>query len=203
METIINQLVKKDFLSFLLATMENNFSGFFDSRQKYSQAMDTLQRTLSEAVVKKEMEAISNQFASISLFSCVLGIQANYRSFIDPVGGNFLAADPEIYLREKLAKCLPEYTGSQQFQNEFYGQLDSVQKEQYQAVTEYICFFETVAPKLAHYYGYLLGNDLLRRVVPGYQPNLSQTVQYRMMLENQLGTKFDGDFLLKTGFSAN
>lgn len=191
MRTTINQFIEKDFLTFLMTTMENNFPDFSDSRKKYLQVMDSLQRPLGENAVKKEMEAIDRQLVAISFFSFVLGLQANYRYFTDPVGYNFLSIDPDIYLRENIAKSLPDYTTAQLARDDFYGRLDSMQQQAYQAVTEYICFFETVGPKLAHYYGFLLGNDLLQRVIPGYCPNIAFTIQYHRLLKNLIGTPLD------------
>ena len=64
--------------------------------------------------------------------------------------------------------------------------------------TEYICYLETVGPKLAHYYGYLLGNAMLHRVIPGYQPDLALTLGYFTMLKNYFGTECDPNILLKS-----
>lgn len=191
METLMNQFIEKDFLDFLITTMEDNFSDFSDSRKKYLQAMDSLQHSLGENAVKKEMEAIHRQLVAISFFAFALGIQANYRYFTDPVGGNFLNVDPEVYLRENIAKSLPDYTAAQLARDDFYGRLDSMQQQAYQAVTEYICFFETLGPKLAHYYGFLLGNDLLQRVIPSYQPDLAFTLRYGMMLKTHFRTDLE------------
>lgn len=191
METLMNQFIEKDFLDFLITTMEDNFSDFSDSRKKYLQAMDSLQRPLGENAIKKEIEAIHRQLVSITFFAFALGIQANYRYFTDPVGGNFLNVDPEVYLRENIAKSLPDYTAAQPSRDEFYGKLDCAQQQTYQAVTEYICFFETLGPKLAHYYGFLLGNDLLQRVIPSYQPDLAFTLRYGMMLKAHFRTDLE------------
>lgn len=201
MKKTMKQLIEEDFWEFLISTMENKFPDFSDSRKKYLQVMDSLQRPLGENAVKKEMEAIDRQLVTISFFSFVLGIQANYRNFTDPVGGNFLNTDPEVYLRENIAKSLPDYTAAQLARDDFYGRLDSMQQQAYQAVTEYTCFFETVGPKLAHYYGYLVGNDLLQRVIPGYCPDIVLTSRYCITLENYLGKRVDWNHSLTSSFS--
>ena len=38
---------------------------------------------------------------------------------------------------------------------------------EFEDIVVYI-YLETVVPKLAHYYGYLLGNELLPCIIPGY-----------------------------------
>lgn len=200
MQTILNLLTGEELLDSLIAAMEDNFQDFPEIRQKYIQAMDNLQNILGEDPVQKEKDAICQQIASSIVFSGVLGIQANYHYFSDPVGGNFLNADPEVYLRENIARHLPEYGAAQQARNDFYSKLDTAQKELYQQVVEYVCYLETVGPKLAHYYGYLLGNELLQRVVPGYQPDLAFTLQYCMQLEKYFGKRIDFNNLLRSSF---
>lgn len=201
MQTILNLLTGDKLLDSLIAAMEENFEDFPEIRQKYIQTMDNLQSILGEDAVQKEKDAICQQIASSIIFSGVLGLQANYHYFSDPVGGDFLNADPEAYLRENIAKHLPEYVAAQQSRSEFYSQLDAAQKALYQPVTEYISYLETVGPKLAHYYGYVMGNDLLQRVVPGYQPNMAFTLQYCMRLEMYFGKRLDFNNLLRSSFS--
>ena len=185
----------------LITTVEENFQDFPDVQQKYIQAMDALQNVLGEDVVQKEKDAICQQIASTIRFSCVLGIQANYQYFFDPVGGDFLNAEPEAYLREHIARHLPEYDAAQQSRSEFNSQLDAAQKEIHQQVVEYTSYLETVGPKLAHYYGFVLGNDLLQQVVPGYYPDLAFTLRYCMQLEKYFGKRIDFNNLLRTSFS--
>jgi hypothetical protein len=42
--------------------------------------------------------------------------------------------------------------------------------------------------ELAHYYGFILGNEILPNLVPGYYPDHVLTVQYRAILEHYLGS---------------
>lgn len=88
-----------------------------------------------------------------------------------------------IYLREETAHRLPEYTHAQSVLDQFYTSLSTNQKALYEDVVAYICYLETIAPKLAHYYGYLLGNELFPHIIPGYHMDMPLTAHYRMMLD--------------------
>lgn len=134
-----------------------------------------------------DMEAIQQQIASDLLFSGLLGLKANFDNYIDPISRNFLDVDPEIYLREDVAHRLPQYISAQEVRNQFYASLSPEHQELYAFVIAYVTHLETVGPKLAHYYGFLLGNQLLPLVIPGYAPDLALTSQYRMMVEKYLG----------------
>ena len=136
-------------------------------------------------------DAIYQQIGSTLLFSYCLGLKANLDHFIDPVSRTFLDVDPGVYLRENIARQLPDYLRAQHVQEQFYKALSPSQKEKYDdGITTYICHLETVGPKLAHYYGYLFGNELFPHVVPGYVDTAQLTLQYRYMLEAYSGTSF-------------
>ena len=71
--------------------------------------------------------------------------------------------------------------------------LTEKQKETYEAVNTYTSHLETVGPKLAHYYGYLLGNELLPWVIPGYHADSVLTIRYTDMLRQYFGEFFFDD----------
>ena len=134
------------------------------------------------------VDAIYQQIGSTLLFSCCLGLKDNLAHFIDPVSRTFLDVDPEIYLRENIARQLPDYLRAQHVQEQFYRTLSPKQKEKYDdGITTYICHLETVGPKLAHYYGYLLGNQLFPHVILGYVSDAQLTLRYRYMLSTYYG----------------
>ena len=95
--------------------------------------------------------------------------------------------DAETYLREDKAKRLPDYHNAECVQEQFYATLTPAQQDRYEDITAYICHLETVGPKLAHYYGYQLGNQLFLHIVPGYSEDIQLTLRYRRILENYLG----------------
>ena len=201
LQNFLNQIFHEDIYDSLVHMMEDTFQDFPEVQSNYIRAMDALKKDLGEESVKKEKEAIQKRIASTLFFSGWLGFQANLNYFLDPVAGDFLNTEPEIFLKEKTARTLPDYETAQEMQKQFYAGLNDAQRLIYEDVTEYICYMETVGPKLAHYYGYLLGNALLHRVVPGYQPDMAFTLRYAMMLENHFGAEFDWNFLLKSSFT--
>lgn len=201
MFTILNQLDKNKIMESLIYIIEENFEDFPQIHHKCLEAMDSLQASLDEATIQKEKDAICQQISSVALFSAVLGIQANYQYFANSVSGYFLNTDPEVYLRENIAHSLPDYTAAQQARNCFYDSLTPPQRKIYHSITEYVCYLETVVPKLAHYWGYLLGNELFPRIVPGYQPNMAFTIQYCIRFESFFGQKLNLNKILKSSFS--
>lgn len=186
---IWEKLTGKYLAEALVAEMGERFGDFAQVQRRYHDAMGELQKCHG-ACCKDEMEAIDRQIRSLVLFSGMLGLKANWDHFVDPIARSFLDVDADVYLREETAHMLPEYENAQLVRNEFCARLSPAEQEIYQDVLEYTCYLETVAPKLAHYYGYLLGNELLAQVIPGYHPDTAQTAQYEAMLSRYFGKGF-------------
>ena len=193
MKTVVNQILEKNMVDELVAILSENVSGFSMAQKQYLETMNILQAELGDAAVpsvQEEMEAVEKQTASQLLFSAYLGIKANLDNFINPIVKNFLDVDYDVYLREKAARRLPEYESAKNTRDRFYAQLSPTQRKKYEAVIAYTSHLETAGPKLAHYYGYLLGNELLPRVIPGYYPDSVQTARYTAMIQAYFGNTF-------------
>lgn len=182
METILEQLTGKPIADALIETLSANFEDFSAAKARYDEAICRLREEIGDAV-QDEIAAIDQQTASTLLFSGLLGLKANWDHFLDPVARNFLDVDAETYLRETTARRLPAYRQAQAVRCRFYALLTPEQQKRHEDITAYVSYLETAGPKLAHYWGYLLGDDLLQRTVPGYHPDPVLTMRYRMMLE--------------------
>ncbi len=180
----------KEIVASLVAVMAKNFDDFAVDQTRFKGTISWLEKELETGAspsVTALMDSIDQQIGSTILFSYFLGLKANWDHFIDPIGRTFLDVDSETYLRENMAKQLPEYQNAQHIQEQFYTVLSPVQRDRYEDITAYITHLETVGPKLAHYFGYILGNNLLSRIVPSYHPDSSLTFRYQVMLKSYLG----------------
>ncbi len=167
---------------------------FAEDHQRFADAVDYFKTNLREKgapSVDDLTDAIDRQTVSNWLFSSYLGFRANADHFLNPIARTFMDVGPETYLCEGVARALPEYASAQTVLDNFYGQLTSEQKAVYEGVVAYICHLETMVPKVAHYHGFLLGNELLPRVMPGYQVDTQLTVRYCWQLEEFLGFWLD------------
>lgn len=184
-ETLTDHCLVETFVQWLAKESED----FAADRQKFTEAVDALRKELGDTVTD-ETNAIEQQCASNLLFSGLLGLKANLDNFIDPVARSFLDVDFEVYLREETAHRLPDYAQAQKVRERFYSLLTPAQKEIYEDVITYTSHLETVGPKLAHYFGYILGNKLLPRVVSGYHSDMVLTVKYNTVLGDYFGKHF-------------
>lgn len=167
-----------------------HFGSFADVHKRYLAAADALRKELgadTSPSVDDMLDAIDRQTASNLLFSGALGMKSNLDHFVDPMARTILDVDFPVFLREATAMRLPEYVKAQETIDAFYALLTTAQKEVFQDVTAYIVFLETTGPKLAHYYGYILGNNILHRIVPGYHQDDVLTMHYSAMLRKYFG----------------
>ncbi len=182
-QKILNQLTGTAMAEAMIALLTEKFPDFAEDRQRYLAALKEIPGA------EAEMQAIEQQTVSNLLFAGALGLKANWDHFTDPVARSFLDVDCEVYLREETARRMPAYQQAQDARERFYGGLSDAQRALYADVSAYTSHLETVVPKIAHYYGYILANTLLTWVIPGYHADAVQTARYTRMLEEYLGTR--------------
>ncbi len=188
--TFFEKISYREIVATLVDVMAENFEDFATDRDRFNETITLLAKELkdgSSPSVSDMVDAIDQQIGSRLLFSCFLGLKANFDHFIDPIGRTFLDVDTEVYLRENIAKHFPDYKKARRVQEQFYAALSPKQQDKYEDISIYISHLETVGPKLAHYYGYVLGNQLFPRVIPGYVADYQLTLRYRHLLKNHLG----------------
>ena len=185
----------KEIVTKLEDVLARNSAEFVTDQSLFDETISSLEAELGQDTspsVADLVDAIRQQIGSTLLFSCCLGLKDNLAHFIDPVSRTFLDVDPEMYLRENIARQLPDSLRAQHVQEQFYKELSPNQKGKYdEGITTYICHLETVGPKFAHYYGYLLGNQLFPRIIPGYISDTQLLIQYRYMLEVYCGLNIE------------
>ena len=188
---IFEKISYKEIVTKLVDSMIVNSEEFAADRIHFTETISWLETELGQDASPSAadlVDAIYRQIGSTLLFSWYLGLKANIVHFIDPISRTFLDVDPEKYLRENVARKLPDYQCAQQVQEQFYNTLSPAQKDKYdEGITTYICHLETVGPKLSHYYGYLAGNQLFPRIVPGYVEDTQLNLGYLQMLKKHLG----------------
>lgn len=182
---VIDQLTGKWIVRELEEYLEENFDDFPAIRKQYKEAIEQLRTDADPGAlptVDDLVDAIEKQTASNLFFSGVLGLKSNLDHFKDPMARTVLNVDFEVYLHENAARRLPEYEKAQKVIDDFFATLSPTQKELLDAVIEYIAYLETMGPKLAHYYGYVVGNDALIKLIPGYFSDEVFTMRYQSML---------------------
>lgn len=191
MQDFVNQLTSPEIADALVDQLLEHVDGFREDHCRYLSAVNQLKAERGDAV-DDAVTAIRRRTASVLSFAGALGLKMNWDHFTNPMAPNctWPQVDYKDYLREDLARSLPDYLLADAVLSNFYHSLTTQQRETYAAITEYEDHLLTAGPKLAHYYGYLLGNSLLNYLVPGYRPDAALTMKYNAMLSDYFGKLF-------------
>ena len=200
-QKVLEQLTGNQIVRELEIFLDENFESFAAAHERYINAVVQLRNELgtdASPSVDDMVNAIDKQTASTLFYSGFLGMKSNLDHFLDPMARTVLDVDFSVFLREETAMRLPEYLKAQATIDALFSILSPTQKELSEDIVEYISYLETTGPKLAHYYGYILGNDILHNLVPGYHPDEVLTMHYSSMLGKYLGIKMDTNCLFRS-----
>ena len=165
---------------------------FVDEEQKYFSAVDALKEVIGDTVSPCASEYIAareQQICAELIYVAWLGFQQNLECFQNPINTMFLKMDYEDFHRERRMHTLPEVQKALEIRNAFYEMLRTLPEEKREiteGITEYMSYLETTGYKLAHYFGFILADEFLHHVVPGYVSDSVATMQYRWDLQKYL-----------------
>lgn len=113
------------------------------------------------------------------------GVKQNYDCFVNPVNKMFLQMDYEDFHQESLMR----HFFPAQFNDmgtKFAHSLPAEMSNASEPIISYYTYLQTVAYKLAHYYGFRFGDTFLSKVVPGYYPDGAMSSTYALILHNDI-----------------
>lgn len=116
------------------------------------------------------------------------GVKQNYDCFVNPVNKLFLRMDYEDFHQESLMRQFFP-AKFEDMGTKFAHSLPTEMNDMTAPIISYYTYLQTVAYKLAHYYGFRFGDGFLAKVVPGYYSDSSTTIIYGSMLSADLNLK--------------
>ncbi len=194
----MDSLIGKPVVDALIQTLYNQMEDFPAIYQAYLDAIEKLHTELGpdeKNEIKKYVTAIEQMYASNLYYAGTQGLKMNYDHFVNPMMPNCTWPQVEYddYLRPHIAESLPLYQSAYRFKEKFEKQLPKNLESVIEAVTSFESALECGGIKLAHYYGYLMGNELLYNCVPGYHPDMVLDLRYTQMLEQYFGKRLSKD----------
>lgn len=189
-QQVMEYLMGTEVVDSLIETLCRQAPKFHQIYKQYRAAIEQLRGAPERGESTDQLvAAVNQQCAACLLFSGSLGLKMNYEHFMNPTLPNctWPQVDYDDYLPTDIACSMPAYEEASRFIESFGEKLPQDQTEIWKAVTEYTSALEVYGTKLAHYCGYLIGNDLLIHCVPGYRPDCVLNLRYRHMLEEYFG----------------
>lgn len=163
---------------------------FADEEKSYAKSIRMIKETLGEDYpisLDDLITASERRIATNLVFLGWQGLHLNLSCYKIPRSKQFLRLDYEEIHKESLMNSFPASVEAESIVTSFTQSLPEACKELTDSITSYYAYWETVAYKLAHYFGFRFGDDFLSFVVPGYVPDAALTMAYAQNLSNYLG----------------
>lgn len=197
-KSVMSQLTDPEVvLQNISETLRKIDPSFKEEERKYFQAVDALEEAIGSSVspsVGEYIAATEQEICAELIYVAWLGFQQNLDCFRNPVNTLFLKMDYEDFHRERRMHTLPTVQKALKTINAFHDAMRTLPEEQReltQGITSYISYLETTGYKLAHYFGFILADQLLCHVIPGYCNDTVTTMHYAWDLREYLKLNLD------------
>ena len=167
---------------------------FHQIEADYKKAQENIIQQLGEEA-QWLCQSVSNQVCAVLLFAGVQGLRMNCDHFRNPLMPDctWPQLDYDNCVRIEQVYEMPEYRKAKSVQEKYWQKITVADSAVEDAIREYQSTMETAGIKLAHYYGYLFGNEILPYCLPGYCADPVLTLRYKHILGDYFDETADLD----------
>lgn len=180
-----------EIMKFLEKNMHIHFDDYEEVTLNYEKTLAKLKEELSKEKIEMVEDLVSAhkaQVASDMVFSYYNGYKHNLAHFRNPIGRTFLDVDATYYTNENLMVQMPKRTESQQVISNVHKELEYLDYDTYfLPINDFYNCYLTIAPKYAHYIGYLDANEILPLIEAGYCEDHILTSMYHRHIKELIG----------------
>ena len=190
LEQIKDLMVGKSVITDLADVIRANDKEFMESEKKYQAAVETLRANLPADLtpsLDEFLEAWETDIISSVAYAGYLGFRVNLENFHHPIGIDFVMKDTIDYLRDHLFGHFPINYRNSNIRDQFCKNLPEDFQGIHDDILDYFVHLECTGPKLAHYAGYIIANNILPWVEPGYREDYCQTLAFTAETEKYMG----------------
>ena len=173
----------------IMETVDPNYKA---ERHAYETDVHLLRNLLadSKAPLLEDVLQAKESRMNINLsFLAWLGVFENYNCYVNKQHVGIFDLDFEEIHLESYMNAFTESQKAKELDGILSKQLSEYEADLLSSITDYYCYLETVAYKLAHYAGFCLANQILPHILPDYQPDTDLTDRYTQMLKQYLFSK--------------
>ena len=161
--------------------------------QAFISACATFEASLGDSVsftAQDYLDALEKSFASDFVFVVGRGFKLNLDSHNNPVNALAFKLDYEELHEERKMHLLPVAEKANKTTYAFLEELRASHRDKLDlldGVNSYYNYLKTTGYKVAHYYGFLLADQLLPHLIPGYYADSVYVSTYGLILHNDIG----------------
>ena len=166
--------------------------------QAFTAACSSLEAGIDDSVtitVQSYLEALEEEFASDIVFVVGRGFKLNLDIHNNPVNALAFKLDYEDLHEERKMHLLPMAEKANKTSYAFLEELRTSHRDKLDllnGVNSYYSHLKTIGYKVAHYYGFLLADQLLPHLIPGYYADSVYVSTYGLILHNDIGINVFG-----------
>ena len=189
-EQIKDLMIGKSVIADLADLLRANDTDFAESEKNYYAAVEKLRAALpaeQTPTLDEYLSACETDVISVVAYAGYLGFRVNLENFHHPIGIDFVRLDTIDYLKDHLFGHFPINYRNSQVREAFYKSLPEDLQCHEDSIQNYFTHLECAGPKLAHYAGYIIANNILPWVEPGYREDYCQTLAFTAETEKYMG----------------
>lgn len=197
-ETVMHQLTDaKTIMRDMKDTLRKIDPSFPEAEAGYCKAAAALEQEIGDSVspsADKYLGAMEENFAFSLIFIGWQGFQLNLEIFRNPVNALLLGRSHEELHQERRLGAISATENARRTICAFHEavkQLPEDLRNLTDDISAFYAYLETIGYKLAHHFGFRLGNEFLHHVIPGYTRDDVHTGLYTLELQQHLGINPD------------
>ena len=138
------------------------------------------------------LDALEESFASDIVFVVGRGFKLNLDIYRNPVNALAFKLDYEDLHQERMMSLVP---AAKKANKASYGYLEELRASHrdkldlLDGVNSFYSYLQTVGYKVAHYYGFVLADQLLPHLIPGYYADSVYVSTYAAILNQDIGVR--------------
>ena len=186
----VDQLTGPNIIHHLAELLRKTSEDFHESEARYHRAVDELRTALPEGytpTLDAYLEAMETDIRSRLVYAGYNGFVANLANFRQPFGLDITRHDFFDIVKDHIIGHFPANYEAASVAAVFIRSLPEDCHQYQEAISDYYIHMECAGPKLAHYAGYLIGNQLLPWIEPGYREDYHQTFLYSHDIDKYIG----------------
>lgn len=186
----VDQLTGPSIICYLVDILRETSDDFTESEDRYKKAVDELRATLPEGhtpTLDAYLDAMETDIRARVLYAGYNGFVVNLENFRQPFGLDFTRKDFFDSVKDHIIGHFPANYEAARVIDSFERSLPENCHQFGDDIRDYYIHMECSGPKWAHYAGYLIGNELLPWVEPGYREDYHQTHLYSHEIKKYLG----------------
>lgn len=183
------QLIDSLLIEELKRYLAERCSDYAEAEKKYLRRVREFESTEehAEALINGIIMQREKTITACMLFAGYRGFEANKENFRKSKRSFSQFYEPEQYLNERIMRSMSIPVQTTIELRKTYETMTEEQKNIYDDIISFFILLENHGTKLAHFYGYMLANHWLYKMIPGYTEDQFQTQRYTKELSSYLG----------------